>query len=326
MLAAAPLAGCEEWQSALHPAGPKAGAAADLFWLFTWICAAVWILVLLAMLVALFRRRSARADPLARDPAVERRSTIVVAACVAATSVVLVGLTALSYAGQRALFGPAQPDVVIQLIGRQWWWEARYEDDQPSRAFTTANEIHIPVGALVRLKLESADVIHSFWAPNLAGKLDLVPGRQNTLDFQADRPGVYRAQCAEFCGYQHAHMGLHVVAEPREAFDAWRARQIAAREPPEDAERREGERIFLSKPCASCHTVRGSGAGGRIGPDLTHIGGRRYLAAGLLPTNVGSLAAWITDPQSLKPGAHMPAVDLQPHEVQPLARYLEGLK
>jgi cytochrome c oxidase subunit 2 len=162
--------------------------------------------------------------------------------------------------------------------------------------------------------------------PSLAGKLDLIPGRQNQIEVRADRAGIYRGQCAEFCGDQHAHMGMLVVAEPREDFERWRNHQIAAAETPDDPERKRGQEVFLSKPCIMCHQVRGTSAGGRVAPDLTHVGSRRTIAAGTLETTRGNLAAWIIDPQSIKPGVHMPVIKLEPEEVQPLAVYLEGLK
>jgi cytochrome c oxidase subunit II len=328
---AAPLLGlalgaCEGWQSALDPKGPQADALADLFWLFTAVCAAVWVLVVIALGVALARRHRARPDPLATDPAEERRFTFAVSAAVALTLATLLVLTGFSYATQKRLFGAREAAVTLKITGHQWWWQIDYEDPEPARTFTTANEIHIPVGEPVAVKLTSSDVIHSFWVPSLFGKQDLITGRENEIRFVAERAGVYRGQCAEFCGYQHAHMGLLVVAESKDAFDAWRDRQIRPAEPPADEERRRGEEAFLSNPCVMCHTVRGTPAGGRTGPDLTHIGSRSTIAAGTLPRSRGTLAAWIVDPQDIKPGAHMPLIKLDPDELDPLASYLEGLK
>jgi cytochrome c oxidase subunit II len=325
-LLAAALAGCQGWQSSLDAAGPKAGAIADLFWIFTWICVAVWVLVLAFLAAALLKRRGERPDPLATDPLQERRFAIVVSTFVGLTAVTLIALTAFSYAGQKRLFDAHEGRLTLKIVGHQWWWEVRYEDPEPHRSFTTANEIHIPVGEPVRIKLESSDVIHSFWVPSLMGKQDLITGRQNLVQIQADREGVYRGQCAEFCGWQHAHMSMLVVARPKEEFEAWRNQQISARQPPEDEERKEGERVFLSKPCVMCHTVRGTDAGGKVGPDLTHVGGRQTIAAGTLPRSRGTLAAWIVDPQRVKPGVHMPLVKLESHELHPLVSYLDGLK
>jgi cytochrome c oxidase subunit 2 len=238
----------------------------------------------------------------------------------------VLALTALSYAGQRRLFAVEEEAVTIRVTGQQWWWQLTYEDPDASRTFTTANEIHVPVGKPVKVKLNAADVIHSFWVPSLMGKQDLIPGRENDIRFVAERPGVYRGQCAEFCGLQHAHMGFLVVAEPQADFDRWRDEQIKAAEPPGDSERRTGLEAFLSKPCVMCHTVRGTPAGGRTGPDLTHVGGRRTLAAATLPMSRGNLAAWIVDPHGIKPGVNMPLIKLDPDELNSIAAYLEGLR
>jgi cytochrome c oxidase subunit II len=240
--------------------------------------------------------------------------------------VTVISLTGLSYAAQKALFSHKDGALTLSVTGQQWWWRITYEDEQPARVFTTANEIHIPVGEPVLIKLESSDVIHSFWVPNLTGKMDAIPGRQNQLQIQADRPGVYRGQCAEFCGLQHAHMGMLIIAESKEDFERWRNHQISSALPPGDPERQRGMEIFLSKPCIMCHQVRGTDAGGRVAPDLTHVGSRRYIGAGTLETTRGNIAAWIIDPHSVKPGVNMPTIQLEPDEVQPLASYLEGLK
>jgi cytochrome c oxidase subunit II len=320
------LAGCQGWQSALDPHGPQSRHLADLFWIFTIVTTAVWVLTMVALLAALPKRRPAEADPLSVDPATERRFTLVIAAATGLTAVILLALTGVSYGLQRQLFGPKQEGLTIKITGHQWWWEVQYEDPEPYKTFTTANEIHIPVGEPVTIKLESSDVIHSFWVPSLIGKMDLITGRQNTIQFVAEREGVYRGQCAEFCGWQHAHMGMLVVARSREEFDRWREHQIKAAEPPSDPERQRGQDIFLSKPCVMCHSVRGTPAGGRVAPDLTHLASRQFLAAATLPMSRGNLAAWIIDPQGIKPGAHMPLIKLDPDEVHPLVSFLEGLK
>lgn len=250
----------------------------------------------------------------------------VIASAVAVTALTLVVLTGLSFGAQKAIYGSTDGSVTLLVTGNPWWWDVRYEAPQPHLSFRTANEIHIPVGEPVQVKLEATDVIHSFWVPGLAGKRDLIPGQQNVIQIEADRPGLYRGQCAEFCGWQHAKMGLLVVAEGREEFEQWRAKQIAARDPPADPERQQGERVFLSSPCVMCHTVRGTPAGGTVGPDLTHIASRRYLAAGALTKTRGTLAAWIVDPQRVKPGANMPTIPLEPDNLNSLLSYLEGLQ
>jgi cytochrome c oxidase subunit 2 len=329
ILAAAPLAltGCSGWQSSLDPHGPAAESISWLFWVFTAVCTVVWLLVAAVLMLALARRHRERPNPLAVDAGQERRVWRVVIGATGLTVVTLLVLTGLSYTGQARRAG-ASPDtpLSLKLTGHQWWWDVLYEATEPDRNFHTANEIHIPVGEPVQIKLESNDVIHSFWVPNLAGKLDLVPGRQNTLVLTTSRAGTYRGQCAEYCGWQHAHMALLVVAEEKEAFEAWRKAQISARQPPEDDARKQGETVFLTNACVMCHTVRGTDAGGRTGPDLTHLASRQTIAAGTLPLTRGTLAAWIVDPQGIKPGAHMPLVPLAAGDVDPLLSYLEGLR
>jgi cytochrome c oxidase subunit II len=214
----------------------------------------------------------------------------------------------------------------IRVRGYQWWWEVTYLDAHPQQVFSTANEIHVPVGRPVHLKLAAADVIHSFWVPNLAGKQDLIPGRQNSLTFTASQVGVYRGQCAEFCGLQHAHMALLVIVDDNDAFERWRTQQLTASVPPRGRQQQTGKQLFESKACAACHTIQGSLASGSIGPDLTHLASRHYIAAGLLPTNRGTIAAWVADPQTLKPGSNMPQVPLTADELNALSAYLADLR
>jgi cytochrome c oxidase subunit 2 len=327
------LSGCTGWQSALDPHGPGARSIAWLFWVFTALSVVVWTLVMIALAAAVIWRRFrpvdpfARFDPLRPDPATDKRATRIIVGAVGATVLILLVLTGSSYVTQKVLAEPKPDELSIHVTGQQWWWNVRYEDAEPSRVFNTANEIHIPVGRPVRLTLESADVIHSFWVPSLTGKMDLIPGRQNELRLAADRAGMYRGQCAEFCGYQHAHMGMLVVAEPEAEFEAWRNGQIAAAAtPPPGSLGEQGAGVFNSQACVMCHSIRGQPAGGRTGPDLTHIGSRQTVAAGTLPMSRGSLAAWIIDPQRIKPGAKMPTIKLNPDQVNALAAYLEGLK
>jgi cytochrome c oxidase subunit 2 len=194
------------------------------------------------------------------------------------------------------------------------------------RRFTTANEIHVPVGRPVSLELRAQDVIHSFWVPNLAGKKDLLPGYVQSAWFRADRAGTYRGQCAEFCGAQHAKMGLVVIADPPARYEAWASQSRKPASPPVDAVQRQGEVVFLSGSCAMCHTIAGTRAGSRTGPDLTHVGSRLTLAAGTLPNTPENLARWITDPQRVKPGTRMPATQLPPRDLAALVMYLEALK
>jgi cytochrome c oxidase subunit 2 len=222
---------------------------------------------------------------------------------------------------------PGTAPLRIDVIAQQWWWRVRYLDDAGELAFVTANEIRIPVGRPIELTLTSGDVIHSFWAPNLAGKLDAIPGIVNRLRLQADAAGVFRGQCAEFCGPAHALHAFYVVAQTPEEFAAWFERQRQPARPPDTAVLRRGRELFLANGCGGCHTVRGTPAGGTIGPDLTHVGGRRSLAGGILPNNAGTMAGWIADSQTLKPGNHMPSFKtLDGESLRALAAYLESLE
>lgn len=193
----------------------------------------------------------------------------------------------------------------VHVIGHQWWWEVRYEGDDGT-SIATANELHIPVGRSVHLSLSARDVIHSFWVPSLAGKVDMIPGRTNHLILRADEPGVFRGQCAEYCGAQHAFMAIYVVTEPEESFRRWLAQQAR----PAAATRGDGQELFFRGGCAQCHTIRGIAENGTLGPDLTHVGSRRSLGAGILRNHIGTMAGWIGGAQDLKPGNRMPSTHL----------------
>ncbi|MBP1884309.1 cytochrome c oxidase subunit 2 [Ensifer mexicanus] len=256
----------------------------------------------------------------------ERKAAAAVSGAVGATVLVITGLTIASFYTTRALSEAPTPELTIDVTAQQWWWQFNYVDQNSARAFVVANELHIPVGKAVRLRLKSSDVIHSFWVPSLAGKQDLIPGRENSLTLQAERPGIYRGQCAEFCGLQHSHMALFVIAEAQADYERWAERQRGAGAEPTEPEMVAGKALFMARQCAACHTIRGTRAAGATGPDLTHIGSRRTIAAGLLENTRGSLAAWIADPQTLKPGNNMPLVPLTSDELRQLAAYMENLQ
>jgi cytochrome c oxidase subunit 2 len=217
--------------------------------------------------------------------------------------------------------------LVVSMTGHMWWWEIRYRDPRSGATVTTANELRVPVGRPVRLALETADVIHSVWFPALHGKVDMVPGRVTHLVFTVNEAGRYRGQCAEYCGDQHAKMAMHLVAEPAEDFDAWLARAGDAPAAPTDPRLARGRDAFVELQCGSCHAVRGLAETTGRGPDLTHVGGRAMLGAGLLPTNEGTLAGWIADPAVHKPGVRMPAYGrVEPERLQALAAWLATLR
>ena len=310
-------------QAMFNPQGPAAQSIAGLGWFLLGLCAVVYVLVLAALFWSLLRRRRDGDDL----PTTTRSLTRWVAGATALTAVTLVLISITSFAAGRGLTQPSGPGAVtIDVIAHQWWWDFVYRDVTPSDEATSPNELHIPVGVPVVLRLQSRDVIHSFWVPNLHGKRDLVPGYTNHLWIQADEPGVYRGQCAEFCGHQHANMSFRVVAEPVDKFQAWLQHQRRPALEPQTEEQQRGQQVFLSSPCVSCHTVRGTDAGSRLGPDLTHVGSRLTIAAGALPNTRGHLAGWIADPQSVKPGVRMPSNPLSPADLQAVLAYVRSLR
>lgn len=320
------LAGCAGPHHMLDSSGPQAAAIERLWWLMAVACTLVFLAVMVALAGA-FARRQRAADTEEAPPLSLARSYRVIAASLVATAVVLFVFLGASIATDRKLFAlEAKPARLIRVTGKQWWWSVRYEDAQPGNVFETANEIRIPVGQPVQLELKSDDVIHSLWVPSLHGKKDLIPGRDNRLWLQADRPGEFEGQCAEFCGHQHAHMRLLIVAEEPEKFETWLQRQRApASEPQTDGQKR-GRDVFLQQSCLMCHTVRGTIAGSRAGPDLTHLATRRTLGAASLRNSRENLASWILRPQALKPGAKMPDQDLTADELEALLDYLTNLQ
>jgi cytochrome c oxidase subunit II len=312
------LGGCQGVQSALDPAGDQAGGIAGLFWLFLGVLGAIYLLVLFLLAGALLGLR--------QRAATEWRLTGLLVLWAGGTAVIILGLTAFSYATDARITRLGDDaELTIEVTAKQFWWQVKYVDPQPSRSFETANEVFLPVGVPVRFILKSQDVIHSFWIPNLHGKTDLIPGRVNETEIVARRAGVYRGQCAEFCGFQHAHMALDAVALPAAEFEAWRESRLKPAPTPEDEVLKEGMQVFLKSACVMCHTIRGTSASSRVGPDLTHVAGRRTIAAGTLPYNRGNLGGWITNPQNIKPGSQMPNIRLEPDQLQALLAYLDSL-
>jgi cytochrome c oxidase subunit 2 len=318
---------CGGNQSALDPAGPGAARIGDVWWLMLFVCAGVFVLVMLMLLWAIAHRSPPRAEAASPDLRRERVMTRAVGAAIAATVAIVFLFVVASYWVGRALVAqPISTALNIDVTAQRWWWDVRYRDPAPSREFSTANEIHIPVGRPVELTLRSVDVIHSFWVPNLQGKKDLIPGQVNTLRLQADRPGVFRGQCSEFCGLQHAHMALDLVAEPEDEFARWQAQQRQPAPEPATDEQKKGRDGFMTSSCVLCHAISGTSAGAITGPNLTHVASRRSLAAGTIPNTRGHLAGWIVDPQLRKPGSNMPPNPLRGDELQALLSYLETLQ
>jgi cytochrome c oxidase subunit 2 len=311
--------------SALDPAGPQAAAIKAWLWNPLYAAAVVtFVLVTGALLWAAFRRRDS-AEP-STDLRHERGLTSAVGAATAVTVVVVFAVLILDGVVGHASTGAPADALRITVTGYQWWWDVVYPGHSADEVATTANEIHVPVGRPVVIELRSSDVIHSLWVPSLGPKRDLIPGRTNTLKLQADRPGIYRGVCAEFCGAQHAKMAFVIVAEPPDRFAQWLSSQRAPPAPPADSLAQRGEQVFLGGSCPLCHAVAGTPAGGRIGPDLSHFASRGTIAAGTRPNTLGNLAGWIVDPQSMKPGTRMPPNQLSPADLHALTAYLESLR
>lgn len=320
-------------QSALDPAGPLADRIDTLWWFFFWLLGVIFLAVIIVLLFTLARlHRGLEQEPLetTHKPSEEtdsRMRRVVTGAVIASLMVVLVLVVSSVVAGS-AISEPKDRSnpLTIEVTGNQWWWQIRYLNDDPSQIVVTANEIHMPAGRPVRIRGLSNDVIHSFWIPNLNGKRDLIPSHTTTEWIQADHPGVYRGQCAEFCGLQHAHMSILAIVETKEQFDAWLRAQLQSSAVPSNPTQQRGQQVFMNNACIFCHQVRGTTAAGQNAPDLTHFGSRRGIAANTLPNTRGNLAGWILDPQSIKPGNHMVTTALNSTDVQPLLEYLESLK
>jgi cytochrome c oxidase subunit II len=320
------LTSCTGWQSSFNAQAAQSEEIKRILLIFIAVSTLVWVAVMLVLLVGLIRGRPLREQRLDLDEAFERRAGSVILVAGIATTIAVLALSVVSYGAQRTVFANDPPVVTVKVTGHQWWWEVQYQADSPHLGFTTANEIRVPVGQPVTVELESADVIHSFWVPSLTGKMDLVTGQQNRTQFTAKNPGVYRGQCAEFCGMQHAHMAFTVTALAQDEYRRWRDQQNQSARSPSDPLSIRGEQLFRGRGCGLCHTIRGTLAGGQLGPDLTHIASRDTIAAGTLPRNSGNLAAWIADPQHIKPGNLMPKMPLRSDELIAILHYLEQLQ
>jgi len=331
-----PCAACalNNEQNALHPAGPGAASEARLYWFMLVIAVVVWVLVAIVLLWGAARRRGeprfahgeVMGEVIRTDERTERRLVRSVIGAVAATVLILFVVLVADFRVGQALTVPTKRVVPIKVIGHQYWWELWYPDSVPQNIVVTANEMHVPVGRPVVLTLESRDVIHSFWVPRLAGKKDLLPGYTRSVWFRADTAGVYRGQCAEFCGYEHAKMAMLVIAEPQAKYDEWIRRQRSAANAPRDSVAARGKIVFEGSTCVMCHAISGTVAGATTGPDLSHLASRQTIAAGTLANTDANLYAWISDPQRIKPGTLMPATKLDPRDLQALVAYLRQLK
>jgi cytochrome c oxidase subunit II len=317
------LAGCGGRQSVLDPHSKPTRQIEHLWWGML-AAATVVVAGALVLLAIAWRRRTTEGLPvIGKDDAVSLRLVILFGIAIPVVALSVLFWVADLEVG-RAVEAPAPGSAQMRMtvIGHQWFWEVRY----PGTGAVSANEIHIPTRTRIDVLLESTDVIHSFWVPALNKKVDMLPGHPNHILLYADRPGIYRGQCAEFCGLQHANMALEVFADPPARFRTWLANESRPALAPATAEASEGRTLFMSQQCASCHEIRGGTAAGMIGPDLTHMGSRTTLAGLTIPNTPARLAAWIDNPQSIKPGAKMPGLGLTRPQTQALVTYLEGLK
>ncbi len=313
------LALAQDPGSIFDPAAPQARSVASFFILVLVLAALVFLIVEGLVVYVLLRFRGRAGDPDPPPNYGNRRIEII-------WTTIPVILLAIIFVLMWPVMGAAEnapaDAYTIDVVGHQFWWEFRY----PQPNAIVANELHIPVGEKIRLQLQSADVIHSFWIPRLNGKMDLIPGQVNEWVLQADAPGEYVGQCAELCGIQHAWMLLRVFAEPRAQFDAWVAQQAQPATAPTNATAQRGAQLFIAQACGNCHAVRGTANPGGVAPDLTHVGSRTTLAAGAITNTPANLQRWLHNPQDIKPGANMPTFKLSDDDVNALATYLEGLK
>ena len=321
------LTGCGRTQDALAPESHASKDIASLFW---WMMGGAWIGLGLVVVLLLWswKRRGRRgfgSDAAGPKPGERTAWVVVVGGGIVVPIVLLATLFVISDVFViRTTEAPAATatKLTVRVIGHQWWWEVRY----PGTTAVTANEIHIPVRTPVRVVVTTADVIHSFWVPQLNRTIDTIPGKTNSIEFYADAVGRYRGQCDEFCGLQHAHMAFYVYADPPDVFQRWLAAQARTAVAPTEGAAKQGEQVFMNGPCSTCHTIRGTTAHGYVGPDLTHLASRSTLGALAIPNRKDYLAGWITDSQSVKPGNQMPDVNVRGRRLQALVAYLEGLK
>jgi cytochrome c oxidase subunit 2 len=309
----------------LQSYGPRADQIAALTWALLILSILVVVIVSALVLIGI-RRRAVPSSAVRLEPVSHGSTTGVSWIYIGGGLSILALFGAMVWTGytmaavQRP---PSDPKLTIEIIGHQWWWQVRYQSLDQSRIFDTANEIHIPTGEPVQFRVHTDDVIHSFWVPPLGDKLDLIPNQTNTTWLQASQPGTYRGQCAEFCGQQHAHMALLVMADLPDQFQRWWDDQLKPAS--SDAQTPTGEMLFTVR-CGACHTVRGTRAGGRLGPDLSHLMSRQTIAAATLPNKLAYLSGWIADPQRIKPGNLMPRLDLSGPELEQIRGFLAGLK
>ena len=309
-------------QSAIEPASAQARGISYIWWSMFWVAVAVFIAVMLILAWGLWR---GKADKPTHLSSLASRNLVIVAGVAVPLITVICLVGGSLFLGRTLSEKPPADALEIRITGWMWWWQIEYLDENSNTIATTANELHVPVNKPIQLYLESGDVIHSFWVPQLHGKTDLIPGRTNSSWFEVDVSGTFRGQCAEFCGLQHALMGFLVVSEPQAEFDAWLANQQAPSNAPSTSETTAGQRVFFEAGCQHCHTIKGTDATGTAGPDLTHLASRQSIASVTRQNSRAHLGGWVADPNGIKPGAKMPMSQLEPEELSNLLDYLQSL-
>ena len=318
------------FQTALGGQALESSNFISLFTIFMIVCTIMYVLVVGALLLAILRRRKDEGELTVEAGKHEADTPFVRSALVGWIGLIgigLVGLTIASFFTDRSNASvAANPQLTINVTANQWWWDVKYTTHEASNEFRTANEIHLPVGVPAEITLESNDVIHSFWVPNLAGKQDLIPGRVTDIQILPQKTGTFRGQCAEFCGVEHANMALNVIVESKSDFERWVAAQQRPAFAPMTKLELSGYRYVTTRECSACHNIGRTPANGQLAPDLTHFASRRSIAAGTLPMSTGNLYGWVADPQSQKPGNKMPTIGMSPDELHAVVAYLGRLK
>jgi cytochrome c oxidase subunit 2 len=332
LIASLPGAGCsyQHYQSALGNAGADDRQFLILFAIFLAVCAIMYVAVIAFLIAGIVRRRRAGQANVVEEGRHNRSNPLMKTGLIAWGAVVSTGLFTLAIASfftdRSMAIAATHPRLSITVTANQWWWDVQYNSSDPSKTLRTANELHLPVGVPARIILRSNDVIHSFWLPSLAGKQDLIPGRENDITIVPKKVGIYRGQCAEFCGVQHAHMAFVVDVDSYGDFIKWWEGQLRPAAAPTAPLTQAGYNFVGQRQCSMCHNIAGTLAGATVGPDLTHLASRRTVAAGALPMSEANLRAWITDPQSVKPGTKMPTIPMTAEQRKAVVAYLGTLK
>jgi len=320
----------QHYQSDFGAAATEDRQFLTLFWIFMAVCGVMYALVIAFLIAGLAHRRTEAEANVVETGRHHRSHPLMRTTLIGWTALIGVGLAALaiaSFFADRSMAEAATNEKLsITLTGNQWWWDIVYNSNDASKTMRTANELHLPVGVPTRILLNSADVIHSLWIPSLGGKQDLIPGRQNDITFVPQKIGIFRGQCAEFCGTQHAHMALVVVVQSYPDFIKWWDHQLQPAVAPRTPLQLAGYQYVTNGPCSACHNIGGTPASGTVAPDLTHLASRKSLAASTMPMSEGNLYGWVEDPQSIKPGVKMPTIGLEPDKLHAVVAYLETLK